>query len=171
MDITVIHNLAEQLDKHLERYRSLIGFLDREKKCLLALDLDGLLATSQIKEKLARRIQDSIHQLIDGIVQAALMLGLETSPPPTLAELASKCPRPYDNRLNDGAMELARLKNVINRENEANRRFVEQSLTLVNDSLNVLTGADRYQAEGYRKDGSKDKSVKKARPAKLSKEV
>lgn len=171
MDITVIQNLAEQLDGHLERYQSLIDFLDREKRCLLALDLEGLLATSQIKERLARDIQDSIYRLTDGIVEAALMLGLSTSPPPTLAELASKCPRPFDNRLNDGAMALARLKNVISRENDANRRFIEQSLNLVNDSLNVLSGADRYQAEGYRKDGTKDKSVKKARPAKLSKEV
>jgi hypothetical protein len=171
MDITVIHNLAEQLDSHLERYQSLIDFLDREKRCLLALDLEGLLATSQIKERLARDIQESIHGLTDGIVETALMLGLSAAPPPTLAELAAKCPRPYDNRLSDGAMALARLKNVIGRENEANRRFIEQSLNLVNDSLNALTGADRYQAEGYRKDGSQDTSVKKARPAKLSKEV
>lgn len=171
MDIAVIHNLAEQLDGHLERYQSLIDFLERERKCLLTLDLEGLLATSQFKEKLARSINESIHSLTESLVEAALMLGLPASPPPTLAEIAAMCPRPYDNRLSEGAMCLVRLKNIISRENESNRRFVEQSLSLVNESLNVLTGADQYQAEGYRKDGTKDKSVKKARPAKLSKEV
>jgi hypothetical protein len=171
MDLSIIQNLADQLDGHLERYQSLIDFLERERKCLLTLDLEGLLATSQYKEGLARSITESIHHLTDSLVQTALMLGIETSPPPTLAEVAARCPKPYDNRLIDGAMALARLKNVISRENDANRRFIEQSLNLVNESLNVLTGADQYQAEGYRKDGSKDKSVKRARPAKLSKEV
>jgi hypothetical protein len=171
MDITLIQNLAEQLDGHLERYQSLIDFLDRERRCLLTLDLEGLLATSQFKEQLARNIHDSIHHLTDSLVETALMLGIPASPPPTLTDVASRCPRPYDNRISEGAMTLARLKNVISRENESNRRFIEQSLNLVNESLNVLTGADQYQAEGYRKDGTKDKSVKKARPAKLSKEV
>jgi hypothetical protein len=171
MDLSVIRSLTEQLGLHLERYQSLIDFLEQEKKCLLSLDLEGLLVTSQQKEQLGRNIQNSIGALTSNLIDAALMLGLPTEPPPTLAEVASKCPRPYDNRLNDGAMTLARLKNIIGRENEANRRFIEQSLNLVNDSLNILTGADRYQGDGYRKDGSKDKSVKKAMPAKLSKEV
>jgi flagellar biosynthesis/type III secretory pathway chaperone len=171
MDITVIQNLADQLDGHLERYQSLIDFLDQEKKCLLSLDLEGLLATSQFKESLARNIHESISSLTESLARTALMLGLPASPPPTLTEVAAKCPKPYDNRLTDGALTLVRLKNIINRENDSNRRFVEQSLNLVNESLNILTGADQYQAEGYRKDGTKDKSVKKAKPAKLSKEV
>ena len=171
MDITVIHNLTEQLDGHLERYQSLVDFLDQERRCLLSLDLEGLLATSQFKEQLARSITESIRSLTDSLVETALMLGIPAEPPPTLSEVAAKCPRPYGNRIGEGAMALARLKNRISRENESNRRFIEQSLSLVNESLNVLTGADQYQGEGYRKDGTKDKSVKKARPAKLSKEV
>jgi hypothetical protein len=99
------------------------------------------------------------------------MLGIPTTPSPTLAEVASRCPRPYDNRINDGAIALARLKNIISRENEANRLFIEQSLSLVNESLNILTGADQIKSEGYRKDGTKDKSVKRSLPTKLSKEV
>ena len=171
MDIAVIQNLPEQLEGHLERYQSLIDFLDRERRCLLTLDLEGLLATSQFNERLARNIQDSIHRLTDSLVETALMLDIPTDPPPTLSEVAVHCPKPYDNRLIEGAVCLARLKNIISRENDSNRRFIEQSLSLVNESLNVLTGADKYQGEGYRKDGTKDKSVKKARPAKLSKEV
>ncbi|MDR1309069.1 MAG: flagellar protein FlgN [Deltaproteobacteria bacterium] len=171
MDITIIQNLADQLDGHLERYQSLIDFLDRERKCLLSLDLEGLLLTSQHKEGLARNIQDSILRLTESISQTALMLGLDDDPAPTLAEVAALCPRPFDNRINDGAIKLARLKNVIARENEANRHFVEQSLNLINESLNVLTGADQIKGDGYRQDGSKDKGLKKALPTKLSKEV
>ncbi|MDR1051238.1 MAG: flagellar protein FlgN [Deltaproteobacteria bacterium] len=171
MDITIIQNLAEQLDGHLERYQSLIDFLEVERKCLLTLDLEGLTATSRHKEVLAKNIRESILRLTDGINTASLMLGLEPDPSPTLAEVAALCPAPYDNAINDGAIRLARLKNIIARENEANRLFIEQSLTLINDSLNVLTGADQVKGDGYRKDGSKDKGVKKALPVKLSKEV
>ncbi|MDR3204534.1 MAG: flagellar protein FlgN [Deltaproteobacteria bacterium] len=171
MDLTVVQRLAEELDEHLSRYQSLIDFLEKEKKCLLSLDLEGLLVTSQIKEKLGLEIQDSIHQLTNSLVETALMFNIPSMPNPTLAEVAALCPKPYDNRLNEGAITLARLKNIINRENEANRLFVEQSLNLVNESINVLTGADQIKGEGYRKDGSKDKSVKKSLPAKLSKEV
>jgi hypothetical protein len=171
MDITVIQNLAEQLDGHLERYQSLIDFLEYERKCLLSLDLEGLMTTSQHKEVLARNIQESISKLTDSLMVASLMLGLNTDPSPTLAEVAAQCPQPFDNMINDGAIKLARLKNIIARENEANKLFIEQSLNLINDSLNILTGADKIKGDGYRKDGSKDKGVKKSLPIKLSKEV
>jgi hypothetical protein len=171
MDISIIQNLSEQLDGHLERYQSLIDFLDLERKCLLSLDLEGLMITSQRKESLARNIQESIVKLTDSLVTASLMLGIEATPPPTLAEVAALCPKPFDNLINDGAIRLASLKNIIARENEANRLFIEHSLNLINESLNIITGADRIKGDGYRKDGSKDKGVKKSLPTKLSKEV
>ncbi|MDR2302471.1 MAG: flagellar protein FlgN [Deltaproteobacteria bacterium] len=171
MDLTIIENLANQLDIHLERYQKLIDFLNDERHCLLGLDLDGLLRISQHKERVATGITESIRQLTEYVDQASLMLGLPEDQTPTLAEVAALCPKPYDNRLNDGAIKLARLKNVISMENEANRHFIDYSLGLINESLNVLTGADQIKADGYQKDGKKDKSVKKALPTKLSKEV
>ncbi|MDR0620343.1 MAG: flagellar protein FlgN [Deltaproteobacteria bacterium] len=171
MDITLIQTLADQLDVHLERYQELIDFLNEERHCLLGLDLDGLLKISQSKESVAIGIKDSIEKLTENVSQAGLMLGLPDDRTPTLAEVAALCPKPFDNRINDGAIKLARLKNVISMENEANRHFIEYSLGLINDSLNVLTGADQIKADGYRKDGRKDKGVKKALPTKLSKEV
>jgi hypothetical protein len=116
MDLTVIQNLAEQLDGHLERYQNLIDFLNRERKCLLSLDLEGLLQTSQHKESLARDILESIERMTDDLSSAGLMLGLAPSPTPTLAEVAALCPKPYDNRINDGAIKLARLNNIISLE-------------------------------------------------------
>jgi hypothetical protein len=171
MDITIITNLAEQLDVHLERYQSLIDFLNNERKYLLDLDLDGLLRTSQQKESLSMEIKESIDRLTESLTQASCMLGLDSSVTPTLAEIAALCPKPYDNRINDGSIKLARLKNIISMENEANRHFIEFSLNLINESLNYLTGADKIKADSYRQDGSKDKSLKKALPTKLSKEV
>ncbi|MDR2368584.1 MAG: flagellar protein FlgN [Deltaproteobacteria bacterium] len=171
MDLTIIQNLADQLDIHLDRYQKLIDFLNQERHCLLGLDLDGLLKISQSKEAVAIGIRESIERLTESVTQAGLMLGLPEGQTPTLAEVAAHCPKPFDNRINDGAIKLARLKNVIAMENDANRNFIEYSLGLINESLNVLTGADQVKADGYRKDGRKDTSLKKALPAKLSKEV
>jgi flagellar biosynthesis/type III secretory pathway chaperone len=171
MDITIIQTLADQLDIHLERYQQLIDFLKEERHCLLGLDLDGLLKISQSKESLGSNIKESIDRLTESVSQTGLMLGLDPERTPTLAEVAALCPKPYDNRLNDGAIKLARLKNIISMDNQANRHFIEYSLNLINDSLNVLTGADQIKADGYRKDGSKDKSLKKALPTKLSKAI
>ncbi|MDR1606859.1 MAG: flagellar export chaperone FlgN [Deltaproteobacteria bacterium] len=171
MDIAIVATLVSRLESHLIRYQKLVDFLNMEKKSLLNLDLDGLLLTSQAKEELGRDIQTGVGLLIDSLSDAALMLGLPHNPPPTLAEVANLCPKPYANKINDMAITLTRLKNVILRENEANRRFVQEALNLVNGSINTLTGADQIKGEGYRQDGTKDQGVKKARPTKLSKEV
>jgi hypothetical protein len=171
MDIAIVAELASALKGHLERYQRLVDYLGEEKKYLLSLDLDGLLVTSQAKEELGRDIQNGMGLLINNLSDVAIMLGLPIVPSPTLAEVANLCPKPYDNLINDMAIALARLKNVILRENEANRAFVQESLNLVNGSINALTGADRLKGDSYGKDGSKDQGVKKARPTKVSKDV
>ncbi|MDR0548573.1 MAG: flagellar export chaperone FlgN [Deltaproteobacteria bacterium] len=171
MDLAIVAKLALALKEHLDRYQKLVDFLSAEKKYLLNLDLDGLLVTSQAKEILGREIQNGIGALINNLSDAALMLGLPNSPSPTLVEVAKLCPKPYANQIIDMALTLTRLKNVILRENEANKRFTQESLALVNGSINALTGADQIKGDSYGQDGSKDQSVKKARPSKVSKEV
>ncbi|MDR1577976.1 MAG: flagellar protein FlgN [Deltaproteobacteria bacterium] len=171
MDIVLVAKLATNLENHLERYQKLVNFLDMEKKYLLNLNLEGLSMTSQAKEELGRDIQSGINLLINSLSDVALMLGLPINPHPTLAEVANLCPSPYANKINDMSITLTRLKNVILRENEVNRQFVQQALNLVNGSINALTGADQIKGDGYRQDGTKDQGVKKSRPTKLSKEV
>jgi hypothetical protein len=171
MDITVVRQLEEELAGHLERYRELADFLEQEKKHLLNLDLDGLLVVSKAKERLARNIIAGSGALRDSIAQTALMLGLGDDPLPTLAEIARLTPAPYGIRLGEGAGTLARLKNLILRENETARHFVEESLDLVTGSINILSGADQLKGNGYGSDGKKEKGVKKALPSKFSREV
>ncbi|MDR1312424.1 MAG: flagellar export chaperone FlgN [Deltaproteobacteria bacterium] len=171
MDITVVQRLEEELGEHLARYQELVDFLDQEKKHLLNLDLDGLLVVSKAKERLARKIIDGTGALRESIAQTALMLGLDEEPAPTLAEIAALAPAPYGIRLGEGAGALARLKNLILRENETARHFVEESLELVTGSINILSGADGLKGNGYGSDGKKEKGVKKALPSKFSREV
>ena len=170
MDITRAQNLCEILDGHLERYQTLVDYIAQEKKYLLELDLDGLFASSKMKEELARDIQDNIGELVGAINETALMLGLPLEPQPLLADLASRLPRPFGNQVNDGAIKLARLKNTIQRENEANRHFVEEAIRLVNESINILTGANQLKGDGYKKDGTQGEK-KLTLPVKLSRAV
>ncbi len=170
MDIARIQKLCDVLDGHLERYQTLVDYIAREKKCLLELDLDGLFQSSKLKEELALDIQNNITLLIEIINETALMLGLPLAPQPLLADLAPRLPKPFDNRVNDGSIRLERLKNIILRENEANRNFVEEALRMVNESINILTGANQLKGDGYNKDGSRGEK-KRTLPVKLSREV
>jgi hypothetical protein len=171
MDVTIILALEESLNGQLERYQELIDLLEVEKTRLLNLDLDGLLAVSKAKEKLAESIIRSGENLKESIAGAALMLGMEGDTIPTLSEIAAAVTGPFGIRLSDGASKLARLKNIILRENAAAKRFAEESLDLVTDSINILSGASQIKAEGYGSDGKKEKGVKKALPSKISREV
>jgi hypothetical protein len=171
MDLSIIQSLEESLLGQLAKYQELIDFLEIEKQRLLNLDLDGLLVVGKAKEKLAKSIIKSGESLKDSILEAALMLKLPSDPLPTLAEIAKAVPGPFGLRLSDGASKLARLKNLILRENAMAKRFVEESLDLVTDSINILSGASQIKAEGYGSDGKKDKGVKKALPSKISREV
>jgi hypothetical protein len=171
MDISVVRKLEERLEEHLARYQELIDYLEEEKKHLLNLDLDGLMAVSKAKEKLARNIIAGSESFRETLGEAALMLGLAADPPPTLTEIAARTPGPYGVKLSEGAGSLARLKNLILRENETARHFVEESLELVTGSINILSGADQLKGQGYGSDGKKEKGVKKAPPSKLSREV
>jgi hypothetical protein len=171
MDISLIQKLQNHLNEHLERYQELIDFLDKEKLYLLNLDLDGLLVVSKAKENLARSILASGNEIKETLLEVALMLGFDQEKIPTLSELGTKLPNPYRNAIIDGANHLALLKNRIVRENAQAQAFVEQSLNLVNESLNILSGANQIKADGYQSDGKKDKSVKKALPSKLSRDI
>jgi hypothetical protein len=171
MDISVVRKLEEQLDEHLLRYQELIDYLEQEKKHLLDLDLDGLLVVSKAKEKLAKNIIAGSGDFKDSICEAALMLGLPDQPQPTLTEIARLSPPPYGIKLSEGAASLARLKNLILRENETARHFVEESLELVTGSINILSGAEQIKGTGYGADGKKEKGVKKSLPSKLSRDV
>lgn len=170
MDIIRVQHLCDILDGHLARYQTLVDYIAQEKKYLLELDLDGLMLSSKQKEVLALDIQNNIGQLIETINETALMLGLPLEPQPLLSNLVPHLPKPFDNRVNDGAIRLERLKNIIQRENEANRAFVEEALRLVNESINILTGANQLKGDGYNKDGSQGVKTL-TRPVKLSKEV
>ncbi|MDR2459709.1 MAG: flagellar protein FlgN [Deltaproteobacteria bacterium] len=171
MDITLISQLSEALQEHTARYQELIDFLEDEKKYLLNLDLDGLLLVSKAKEKLAKIILASNEKLTEKIACAALMLGLPLDPPPTLAAIAMATPGPFGAKLSEMASTLARLKNLIVRENATAKHFVEHSLELVTESLNILSGANQLKGDGYSSDGKKEKTVKRGLPSKLSREV
>ena len=170
MDFVRVENLCSTLGEHLNHYQTLVDYIAREKKFLLAQDLDSLMEASKEKEALALNIKNHISTMMDSIKEVALMLGLSLDPQPLLVDLVKHLPQPYDNLINDGSIKLALIKNIILRENEANRRYIEESQRLVNESLNILTGARQLKGGGYQKDGRQEQHTM-ALPIKLSCEV
>ncbi len=98
------------------------------------------------------------------------MLNIPLVPQPLLVSLVEGLPRPYDNRVNDASIKLARLKNDIYRENEINRHYLEEALKMVGESINILTGANQLKGDGYQQNGRQGEK-KLTRPVKLSREV
>jgi hypothetical protein len=86
-----------------------------------------------------------------------------------LADLAARLPQPWSGRLADGAQYLARLKNIILRENEASQAFIAESLRLVNESIDILTGAKQLRGDGYTKGGGQGEK-RSSLPVNLSRE-
>lgn len=170
MDITRVQDLCEVLEGHLSRYQTLVDYIAQEKVYLLNLDMDALAASSKVKEALAIDIQQNIQELIERIKEVALMLGLPLEPQPLLVDLVPHMPKPFDNKLNDASVKLDRLKNMILRENEANRRYIEEALRLIGESVDILTGATQLRGDGYQKDGTVGEN-RKGLPVKLSREV
>ena len=170
MDLTRIQRLCDCLDGHLELYQALVDYLAQEKKYLLALDLEGLFQSARKKEELGREIEVHTQGLIEAVGEAALAASLPLSPQPLLADLAVHLPEPFRRRLSEGAVTLARLKNIILRENEASRAFIEESLRLVNESIDILTGASQLKGDGYTSGGGQGEK-KRTLPVKLSREV
>ena len=170
MDLTRIQRLCEFLEKHLGGYQALADYLSQEKKYLLALDLEGIFQSARKKEELALEIEANTRVLVEIMGETALALGFPPEPQPLLADLAACLPAPYRRRLSEGAMTLARLKNVILRENEAARAFIEESLRLVNESVDILTGARQLKGDGYNSTGGQGEK-KLTLPVKLSREV
>jgi hypothetical protein len=170
MDTWRVHELCRLLGEHLERYQALVDHLAEEKKLLLALDLEGLWLSSKRKEELGLEIQAHIRELETAISETALALGLPPEPQPLLTDLAARLPEPWRNRLNSGGRDLARLKNIILRENEAAQGFIAESLRLVNESIDILTGASQLRGEGYKSAGGQGEK-RPSLPVKLSREV
>jgi hypothetical protein len=170
MDTRRIHEFCALLDEHLARYQALVDYLAEERKLLLALDLEALWVSSRRKEELGRDIQAHIHELEAAIFEAALALGLAPSPPPLLTDLAACLPEPWRNRLSDGARHLARLKNIILRENESSQTYIAENLRLINESIDILTGANQLRGEGYNNRGGQGEK-RSSLPVKLSREV
>ena len=170
MDTRHIQALCTLLDDHLERYQALVDYLAEEKKLLLALDLEALWASSRRKEELGLAIQEHIHELEAAISETALALGLDRDAQPLLADLAARLPEPWRNRLGGGSRRLALLKNIVLRENEASQAFIAESLRLVNESIDILTGASQLRGEGYTNGGGQGEK-RPSLPVKLSREV
>lgn len=139
MDIESIDSLCQALEEHLNRHRTLVEHLSRENECLMNANADELLLESMLRERAAQAIQDGTVNYLTAFKRTAEALDLPFSPPPLLTDLAALVPQPFRDRLKAGSAELARLKNIIFRDNEVNYHYIEEALRLVTANLAALT--------------------------------
>ena len=162
--------LLKLLEAQFGHYQKLSDLIQRERSCLIKLDLDALMEIAKAKETTALKIKLLIEPLAEKIRQVALETGLPAEPLPTLADLAGAVSRPWSDPLREAGQTLARLKNEIARHNEDNGTFIQDALGLVTESLSILTGAAFRDKDPYLSNGHRARS-QDAGPTRLSREV
>ncbi|MFH1137355.1 MAG: flagellar export chaperone FlgN [Pseudomonadota bacterium] len=156
--------------QHIGRYQGLAGILEEEQAALLSLDLDRIQQAAKAKETMVLKIKLLVPPLTQAIQDAALSLGQEPEPLPTLAELAKAAPEPYAKDLERAGLTLARLKRGITRHNDANHAYVREALDLVSGSISILTRAVHPAKGSYLPTGQRARPSGYG-PTKLSREV
>lgn len=133
----LIESLLTVLKTEIDLQRELQGSLDEEHRLLERPDADRLMQSTAQKETIILKVlmlEDVLSDIISKISCVALP-GEEV----TLAKISSLAPGPLQTEL-QVCREMLNSLVMTNRQlNEANRDLIDLSLTLVNNSLRVMT--------------------------------
>jgi hypothetical protein len=162
--------LIKRAEAYVGLYQGLSDLLDEEHQALLARDLKTAQKLGRTKLVHTQKIETEAALLADSICRAARRVGMDADPPPALAELARRAPKPARPRLARAGWKLARLKREVAAKNETSRTFVNESLRILSGSLSILTGAVALEKPGYSQPGIK-KRRPETKPVRLNREV
>jgi hypothetical protein len=167
---TADRGLMFLINRQIDNYKRLAGLIEDEQKGLMDLDLDLLQETVKAKEEVAEDIRLLVRPLAERIQEFARRAGLPADPLPSLAQLAEHTENPFAEFFRKSGRALARLKRDISRHNKDNRRFIQEALGLVENSLSILTGVKFDETDQYQRRGLKVRS-QPMNPLKLNREV
>ena len=133
----LLKELLKLLEDEIEIFRFLLPICRKEKKAVLASDLNELNKTLAKKEKLLfnmRSLEKRRTHVMNQLSEA-----LELSPDElTLKKLARSVQKPYSTRLKNSGLELLKLAKNISNANNANKGIFAHSLNIVKGALTLL---------------------------------
>ena len=133
----LLKELLKLLEDEIEIFRFLLPICRKEKKAVLASDLNELNKTLAKKEKLLfnmRSLEKRRTHVMNQLSEA-----LELSPDElTLKKLARSVQKPYSIRLKNSGSQLLKLTKNITNANNANKGIFAHSLDIVKSALTLL---------------------------------
>ena len=165
-----LRRLIALSDAHVGHYEELFDVVLRERRAIIAQDLEGLAETMRAKEKVVRAISASAEAL-SGLVEILFQrIGRLPDESSTLSDLAARLPAPWSGELKRRTLALTRLRKSIERDNRANQAFLKEALDLVSGAISILSGANAPPTTGYGAAGRKQ-SAAAPPPTRFSREV
>jgi flagellar biosynthesis/type III secretory pathway chaperone len=136
------------LNEEFSFYRTLLSYLQEERKAIVHSQLEKLTECTKEKENLILKIRVLEEQRINYLnnLSDALEAPVQTF---SLTDLAQVVDEPYATQLKDCATSLNALIQSIQEINQSNRALVSHSLDLIRGSLTLLNDLISHNAIYY----------------------
>ncbi|WP_342404953.1 flagellar protein FlgN [Brevibacillus sp. FSL K6-2834] len=149
-------NLYELLDNLIELHKALQTLAVQKKEVLIKGDVDQLLAITTQEKKLIKAVSAAEDTRQSLVAQMFAEQGIHRDNG-TLAELIKLTTSPEEKaRLMKARDELTRIISELRKANELNQQLLEQSLSFVNMTLDLVTDSpedDFFYGRTARSDG------------------
>jgi flagellar biosynthesis/type III secretory pathway chaperone len=137
--VAKLTSLYEILDNLINLHRALYTLAKQKKDVLIKGDIDELVKITQQEQKLIKAVEAAEAARIETVKELFAAQGLSSSEG-TLAELIKLITAAEEKaRLTNYRNELLRIVSELRDANELNQQLLEQSLSFVNMTLDLLT--------------------------------
>ncbi|TSA10908.1 MAG: flagellar protein FlgN [Deltaproteobacteria bacterium] len=142
--------IFELLEKEVGFYQELLRLLDKERECLHSLSIEDLCAISKAKETEILKIkvvEENLKDITAGLFKNHGYVSEDT----TITALMEVADKKQAGILKNYLAILTALKEDIRERNGNNKRFIEETLEVIEDSLSILMpprNAPFYTSQG-----------------------
>ena len=118
-------------------YQDLLDALEMERKSIIDIDVDALWKVSEQKSRIARRIEKKQQQILVQLEDLSVRYGMDISPIDA-QKIPDLLPREIKDRLKKVKVTLGTLKKEIQVRLKANKGYVGEYLTVLNEIIDVV---------------------------------
>ncbi|USG65331.1 flagellar protein FlgN [Brevibacillus ruminantium] len=149
-------HLYELLDNLIQLHKALLSLSHQKKDALVQGDVDQLLAVTTKEKKLIKAVDAAENARLSLVTQIFAEQGMKRENG-TLADLIKLTTSPEEKtRLMNAREELTQIVSELRQQNEVNQQLLEQSLSFVNMTLDLVTDTpedDFFYGRSPRSDG------------------
>jgi flagellar biosynthesis/type III secretory pathway chaperone len=129
--------VLDWLKSEKQGYEALLALLDREWECLKQRDISGLISLTRAKENRILELHE-LAQKIKPYLHSEKAAGKRTEPGGTSGGLQVQDSDPWEAPLARVQKSIRKIKMEIQARNERNRRYIEESLRVIEEFFFLL---------------------------------